>query len=323
MPRREDIQGVEGMTTQASKEEAFQRLRQDLRGPFDLSIDRKPETQYFHMQTQFVHFGFDGKRTGVETYLLRLRCIPAALSGKNLDEYMCREFGLQLNTGGIATIPALKFFTYRFDLMSGIDRKGPVFGIPHELFEGITDSMGNKLSPDIRYAVYNNFIDFHMLVDIFSRPMKFGKGIQDLKFVGDRVIHAAAFTEAPFSLGTAIKQGSVFRNGEVTLELKGISVIDGAVCALVGYDSGESTLKMIMALSKDQEVVTKGGSEYKGDIYIDLETGWVRKVTLDEFVVTETETANAPTKIHGYTVRHILLRLISQQDFEKQISIIS
>lgn len=275
------------------------------------------------MQTQFVHIGFDGKRTGVETYLLRLRCIPAALSGKNLDEYTCGDFGLQLDAGGITTIPALKLFTYRFDLMSGIADKGPVFGIPHERFEGMTDSMGNKLPPDIRYAVYNNFIDFHALNDIFSRPMKFGKGIQELKSFGDRIVHAAAFTEAPVSLGTTVKPGSVFRNGEVTLELKGISVIDEAACALVGYDSGESTLKMTIVLSKDQEVVTQGGSEYKGDICIDLETGWVRRVTLDEFVVTETEATNAPTKTHGYTVRHLLLRLISQQEFEKGLALLS
>jgi hypothetical protein len=287
-----------------------------LRGPFNLSISRKPEPQDFHMQTQFVHIGFDGKRTGTETYLLRLRCIPAALSGKNVDEYMCGEFGLQLNAGGIMTIPALKLWTYRFDLMSGIDGKGPVFGIPHDQFEGITDSLGNKLSPDIRYAIYNNFIDFHTFNDIFARPMKFGKGIQELKSLGDRIVHAVALHEAPINFGTLIKPGSVFRNGEVTLELKGVSVVDEVACALVEYDSGECTLKMIMTLSKDQEVVIEGGSEYKGDIYIDLETGWVRKATLDEFVVTETAATNAPTKIFGYTVRHILLRLISQQEFE-------
>jgi hypothetical protein len=299
------------------------QLNRDLKGPFDLSIDRKQETQYFHMQTQFIHIGFDGKRTGVETYLLKLSCTPGRLSGRNLDEYTCEEFGLQLNAGSIITIPALKLFTYKFDLMSGIVGKGPVFGIPHEPFEGLTDSMGNKLSPDIRYAVYNNFIDFHTFNDVFSRPMKFGKGIQELKFPGDRVVHASAFTEAPVSLGKTIKPGSVFRNGQVALELKGISVVDDAACALVGYDSGESTLKMTIALDKDRDALMEGGSEYKGDIYIDLETGWVRKVTLDEFVVTQSGvvTANAPTKIYGYTVRHILLHLISQQEFEKGLVI--
>jgi len=207
--------------------------------------------------------------------------------------------------------------------MSGIVGKGPVFGIPHERFEGMTDSMGNKLSPDIRYAIYNNFIDFHTFNDIFSRPMKFGKGIQELKFPGDRIVHAAANTEAPLNLGTTIKQGSVFRNGEITLELKGLSVVDGATCALVGYDSGESTLNMSFILSKDEEVATQGGSEYKGDIYIDLDSGWVRKVTLDEFVVTQAKATNATEEVLGYTVRHILLRLISKTEYEKGFKVLS
>jgi hypothetical protein len=310
------------MTTQASKEQAFERLAQDLRGPFDLSIDRKPETQYFHMQTQFIHMGFDGRRTGVETYLLRLRCIPAALSGKSLDEYMCREFGLQINNGGIVTLPALRLFNYQFDLMSGIVGKGPVFGIPHEPFGGMKDSLGNPISPDISYAAYNNFVDFHGLSDVFSRPMKFGKGIQDLKYVGDRVIHVAAFTEASVSLDKVVKPGSVFHNGEITLELKGISLVDHCPCALVNYDSGESTLRMTFAQSNNEEVMTEGGSEYTGDLYIDLATGWLRKATLDEFVITQSNTTRAPNKTPSYTVRHLLLRLISQQDFEKQISIL-
>lgn len=300
----------------------MQELVRDLRGPFNLSIDRRPVAQYFRMQTQFIHMGFDGKRTGVETYMLRLRCNPGALSGNNLDEYTCQEFGLQLNNGGIATIPALKLFTYRFNLMSGIDGKGPVFGIPQEPFNGLTDDAGRKLPPDIRYAVYNNFIDFHALNDVFSRPMKFGKGIQELKHAGDRVVHASAFTEAPISLGTTIRPGSVFHNGNVTLELKGLSVVDEAACALVGYDSGESTLRMTIALGEGQEALIEGGSEYKGDIYIDLETGWVRKVTLDEFVVTHSRATNAPNKVLGYTVRHVMLRLVSQQQFEESFSIL-
>ena len=99
--------------------------------------------------------------------------------------------------------------------------------------------------------------------------------------------------------------------------------MDGAPCALIGYDSGESSLKMFMPINKDQEVTMEGGSEYKGDIYIDLETGWVRKVTLDEFVVTETQVTNAPTKINAYTVRHLLLHLIGRQEFEKGLVITS
>ncbi len=297
----------------------LQNLTQELNSAFDLSINRKPEVQNFFMQTQFIHIGFDGKRIGTETYLLKLRCTPAALSGEKLDQYTCYEFGLRFNDKKIATIPALKLWDYQFDLMSGINGKGPVFGIPHERFEDLVDNKGNKLPPDIRYAVYNNFIDFHSLNDIFARPM-FGKGIEQLKHIGDRIVHASAFTEAPVSLGSAVKPGSVFKNGKVMLELKGVSSIDGFACALVGYDSGESTLKMTIALSKDQDAITEGGSEYKGDISIDLETGWVRKVILDENVITEVETTDKPVKTRQYTVRHLLLHLISQQEFEKEFA---
>jgi hypothetical protein len=311
------------MTAQASREQVFQRFHDDLRGPFDLSIDRKPETHYYHMQTQFIHMGFDGQRTGVETYLLRLRCIPAAMSGKTLDEWTCREFGLQLNDGPILTLPALRLFTYQFDQMSGVLTKGPMFGIPQEPFLGLKDSQGNQLPPDICYASYNNFVDFHALSDVFPRPLKYIKGIEQLKFVGERIVHPGAFNEAPVSVIGVVRPGSVFRNGELTLELKGISLVDDCPCALVNYDSGESTLRMAFIQGNSEDVVMEGGSEYTGDIYIDLASGWVRKVTLNEFVVTQTNTASRPNKIPGYTVRHILLRLISQQDFKKPISILS
>jgi hypothetical protein len=308
---------------QPARQQALQRLRQELEGPFNLSIDRKPETQYYHMQTRFIHIGFDGKRTGVETYLLRLRCIPAAIPGKNLDEYTCSEFGVQLGNEDIATLPELRSFTYRFDYMSGVGGKGPMFGIPQEPFEGLKDDRGKQLAPDICYATYNNFVDFHALSDVFSRPLKYIKGVEELRSVGDRIVHPGAFTEAPVSLSGVVRPGSVFRNGELALELKGISLVDDRPCALVNYDSGESTLRMAFIQGQSEDVVMEGGSEYTGDLYIDLESGWVRKVTLNESVVTQTNTESLPNKIPGYTARHILLRLIGQQDFEKPISILS
>lgn len=269
------------------------------------------------METRFIHIGFDGKRTGTETYIIKLRCVPAALSGQGGDEYTCREFQLRINDGQAVTIPALQDWTYMFNLGSGKDEKGQVFGIPHNKFEDIADSLGKPLFAPIRYAVYNNFIDFHAFCDVFARPAQDGAGIQDLKKIGQKIVHSSAFTEAPVNLGSGIKAGSFFRNGEVTLELKGVSAVDGAACALVGYDSGESTLKMIMPLGADKEIVTTGASEYMGDIFIDLAMRWVRKVTLDEFVVTETRMPGPMPKMNAYTVRHILMRLISKEEYEK------
>lgn len=225
-------------------QKSLERIRSDLRGPFDLSIDRKPETQYYHMQTQFIHMGFDGKRIGVETYVLRIRVTPAAIAGTKLDEYTCREFGLQLNNGVITTVPGLRLLTYQFDVMAGVLSKDPMWNIPQEPFLGMKDSQGNQLTADICYAAYNNFVDFHALSDVFSRPMKYVKGIEQLKSIGDRIVHPGAFSQASVSVTGVVREGSVFRNGELTLELKGISLVDDRPCALVNYDSGESTLRM-------------------------------------------------------------------------------
>jgi len=61
-----------------------------------------------------------------------------------------------------------------------------------------------------------------------------------------------------------------------------------------------------------------GGSEYRGDPYIDLATRWVRKVTMDESAVTETTMPGPLLKINAYTVRHLLMRLISKEEFEQK-----
>jgi hypothetical protein len=75
-----------------SGDKAPTKLLRELKGPFDLAGDRTHQVQYFRMETKFVHIGFDGRRTGMETYVLKLRCVPAPLSGKGADEYTCGGF---------------------------------------------------------------------------------------------------------------------------------------------------------------------------------------------------------------------------------------
>ncbi len=96
--------------------------------------------------------------------------------------------------------------------------------------------------------------------------------------------------------------------------------MDGAACAIVGFDSGESTLKMIMPFGADKEIVTTGGSEYRGDIYIDLAARWVRKITLDESVITQTIVPGPTPRMDTYAVRHLVLRLISREEFEEKLA---
>jgi hypothetical protein len=294
------------------------KIARELNRAFDLAGNRATEVHYFRMETQFVHIGFDGKRTGVETYVLKLKCVPGQVAGKSGDVYTCREVLVKLGDNAPQSVPALRDWTYVYaPLAGGRDEKGQVLGIPHAKFENLMGSDGRKLPVSVGYFVYNNFVDFHSFNDVFARPAAGGRGIQDLKAVGQKIVHASAFSEPPVNLGAGIKEGSVFRNGEVTLELKGVGLVDGEACAIVGYDSGESTLKMITPLGPGQDVETVGGSEYKGDIWIDLRTRWVRKVTMDEFVVTETRLPAPAPKVTGYTVRHLLMRMTSQAEFEQ------
>lgn len=293
-----------------------------LAGPFDLAGPRKAEVQEFVQETRLVHMNMKGQRTGTETLTLKLRCVPSALRGKPGDEYTCLEFSLSANDKEPVTVPALAGWTYVFlATPTGTDEKGQVFGIPHDKFENLVDSRGAKLDVEHQYFVYNSFIDFHGFGDVFARPTPEGAGLQHLTVPGQTIIHAAAFTEPPVNLGKGIKPGSYFRNGEVKMAFKGLGLVDDRACAVIGFDSGESTFKMIMPMGPNMDIVTDGGSEYIGDISIDLETRWVRKITLDEFVVSETivpvagqagPAAAQGMKIQGYTIRHLLTRLVGK-----------
>ena len=282
----------------------------DLRGPFDLSSDRKRGAQDFRMETKYIHFQLNGRRVGAESYVLNLRFDPKTSPTGNVDQYAVSELQLQTNDGPPVTIPQLRNWTYTFDPTLSGDERGPLWGIAQDKFINLTDDQGKALPFGIRYALYVNFIDFHSFNDVYARPMKFGKGIQDLKQIGQRIIHPASFIQASVKFGTEIRPGSTFQNGEVSLELKGVGVVDGVPCALVAYDAGDSKVKMVIPDSSNQESVTEGVDQYKGDMYVDLATRWLRKATLDEHMVQETSTQGSPSKTNEYTVRHILLRSV-------------
>jgi len=289
-----------------------------LAGSFDLAGPLEPAVRRYIQVTEFVQLGFDGKRKDLQTYTIKMTVVPAALSDRGGDAYTVREVLWRSGDGEAESIPELAGWSYVYKERAGdLDADGQIFGIPHAKFRTLTTSRGKKLAGVGVYPIYNSFVDFHGFCDVFARPMAGGSGIQDLRRVGQSIRHAAAFSEPPVNLGEGIKAGSVFRNGDVRLVFKGIGVVDGAACAIVGYDSGESTLKMIMPMGPEADIVTEGGSQYIGDIYIDLATRWVRKVSLDEFVVTDTKLPASAAKLQGYTVRHLLMRLVEREEFEK------
>ncbi len=290
-----------------------------LRQTFNLGGERSQQAQYFLMESKLLTYALDGKRVSTDVFRLRLKCVPAKTAGTKGDQWTCSRFTVQLGDEPEVEVPAMKNWTYVFKIPpTGIDDKGQTLGIDHAQFANLVDASGKALPPDKSYHVYNAFIDFHSFCDIFAERIEGGNGIQDLKNIGQRIVHAAANTEAPVNLGSSIAKGSTFKNGEVTMELKGLSRVAGAACAMVGFDSGESSFKMFVKPMPDMEIKTVGSSHYKGDIYIDLSTNWVKKVTMYELVVSEV-TLPAPTgKVNSVIERDIVIRNVSAEEFSRR-----
>jgi len=284
---------------------------------FDLGAERSAEVQYFMMTSKMMSYALDGTRLGTDTMRLRLKCVPAKVSGRDADQYTCTDFTIEFADGSEVSVVALRNWSYDFKhTATSMDEKGQVLGIDHARFENLTDANGAPIRPDKAYHVYNAFIDFHAFCNVFACPTpEGGKGIQDLKRIGDRIVHAAAFSEPPVDLGSNVAEGSTFKNGEVTLAFKGLSAVDGAACAIVAYDSGESSFKMVATPTPNMEIRSVGSSHYQGDIYIDLASRWVRKATMYELVVAETKLPMPPNKINAVIERDIVIRNVSEQEF--------
>ncbi|MEN6334610.1 MAG: hypothetical protein ABFE01_10130 [Phycisphaerales bacterium] len=285
-----------------------------LRGSFDLAAPRSRDPQTYEMETRVITYALDGKRVNTDVLKLQLTCAPAKAESSHPDLYTCTRFAVQFGANAEVEIPAMAGWSYRFKHTdTGKDEKGQVFGIDHAQFEKLVDANGKPLPIDKAYFVYNAFIDFHAFCNVFAEPAAGGKGIQDLKRIGDKIVHAAAFTEAPVNLGAGIKEGSTFKNGEVTLEFKGLSLVDGSACAVMAYDSGQSSFQMLMTPMPSMEVRSVGSSHYKGDIHIDLATRWVRKATMDELVVTESTVPMLTNKVNLVIERNLTIRNVGDK----------
>jgi hypothetical protein len=284
---------------------------------FGLAGKRSQATQYFLMESKLINYALDGERVGTTIYRLRLRCTPAKLANKAGDEYTCMRFTVQQANGSEVEIPALKNWAYIFQKPE-TDEKGQLFGIDHGKFENLSDSEGKSLPTDQVYHVYNAFIDFHSFCNVFAERTTDGNGIQDLKRIGQKIVHAAAFSEPPVNLGSKILPGSSFKNGQITLEFKGLSVVNGKECALLEYDSGESSFKMIMKPAPLMEIQAAGSSHYLGDIYKDLATNWVQKATMIEFVVAEVTLPIPPKKVNTVVERHISILNVREDELGLQ-----
>lgn len=283
---------------------------------YNLGGERSRETQYYIHTLEMVSYEPDGSRTGKDEYQLYLRADPVRIDGKDTFEYTCVRFVIKPDGAKETSLPSLS--NWRYIPVMGIDGKNQLFGIDHSLFRNLTAADGNALSFEKRYHVFNTFIDFHSFTSVFTDPSYHGRGIQDLHRVGEKIVHFTANSSAPVHLGESVSEGSFFKNGEITLEFKGLSVVNGHSCALVGMDSGESSLKMTMKPTPDLNITSTGGSHYKGDLYKDLASGWVQKAVFDEIVVTEAIIPAMSRKIHSVIERNILILNVSKDEFMRR-----
>ena len=290
--------------------QSFSKTRQLLQETYNLTPQHSKDTQYYEMISRLQPHALDGTPQGWDTYHLFLRCVPSSDPAKG-DEYTCLKFTVEINKMPEAAIPALAGWKYYFLLTANaMDQKGQLFGIDHNKFQDLVDEKGNKILAGNAYHVYNAFIDFHSM-SIFSEKTAWGNGAQDLRKIGDKVIHMASNSQAPVNLGKLVAEGSYFKNGQVTLLFKGLGFVNENTCALLEYDSGESSFSMLMKPMPNVEVTTKGSSHYWGDIYKDLAKGWIQKATLHEMVVSEINVPGA-SKINTVVERSIEIKNIKQ-----------
>jgi hypothetical protein len=269
----------------------------------------------YRMITEYVRIEPDGRRVAPDVHDLWIECAPEP--GGEI-KVTCRRYTFREGDSAAVAIPALGGWSYRFRRSAtGLDERGWIFGIDQARFAQLADERGAVLPKAVAYCMFNAFVDFHSFCQVFAERTSGGAGIQDLHRIGQKVVHAAARLEAPISLAGFAEPGSVFRLGEVTLELKGLSLVDGRRCALVGYDSGDASLRMTVRPAPQVSLEVRGSSHFFGDLYVDLASQTVRKAALAEFVVQETSGAVLPQKIRTVVERKILLRALSKEEFER------
>jgi len=285
---------------------------------YHLGAEPSQQKQYYIMRSEMKAFSQSGELEGTDTYTLHLTCTPALKDGISTFEYTCFRMAIKDSDGTETTIPGLDNWSYIADPV-GIDKDNNVFGIDAGFFQTLTDSDGNVLTFDKAYHVYNTFIDYQSFCFVFGAPHPNYNGIQNLTTVGQKIIHGAANSKAPVHLGTTIKEGSYFQNGEITLVFKGLSEVNDKSCVLLEVDSGDSSFNMVLQPAPNVEVVVKGYSHYNADIYKDIETSWVQKVEFTEMVIAETALPGPEQqKMHSVVERNILIENVSEKEFNSR-----
>ncbi|MBW1868372.1 MAG: hypothetical protein JRI73_03560, partial [Deltaproteobacteria bacterium] len=193
----------------------LQALGQD----YDLVGERSTETHYYLVQTKVLIRKPNGKRKSFDTFSLQLIVEPGHQSSEEADKFTCTRFTVQSEDSPEVTIPSLGGWSYEVNKQllddRALDEHGQLWAIPEAKFKVLIDSTGKKLSFDAAYQVYSAFVYYHSYV-AFAELIE-GKGVQDLKRIGDKIVLEHSFSEDPIP-GELATEGSVYRTGEETME---------------------------------------------------------------------------------------------------------
>ncbi len=292
----------------AQKAASMQKI---LRQEYNLVPPQSSDTQYYEMESILQEHSLNGTIRATDIYRLWLRCVPSVNPATG-DEYTCMKFTVQLNQSAEVMIPSLTGWKYFFSLTAtGMNEKGEVFGIDHSKFDQLKDAHGKMVPLGNTYHVYNAFIDF-LSMSVFAGRAAKDSGAQALTHIGDKIIHSASYSQPPVNLGAGIAEGSYFKNGLITVAFKGIGLINNKTCAILEYDSGQSSFYMLLKPMPTMEVPTKGSSHYFGDIFKDLSSGWIQKAVLHEIVISETSVPGMNNKINAVIERSISIKNVKR-----------
>jgi hypothetical protein len=285
---------------------------------YDLVGERSKETHYYIVQSELGTHSSKGVLKSTDVYREHLKVEAGDRSTGEADRFTCKKFSLKRGDAPEVTIPSLEGFSYDVnkDLLdaNGIDENGELYSVPEETFEGLEDDSGAELPFEVGYQVYSAFYYYHSYTD-YAEATSQGVGIQDLKKIGDTVVVEGSFAESPLP-GKLAKEGSFWKNGEITLAFNGLSIVDDKTCAVLGLDSGVCHWSMPMTYMPIMNLKTVGVSNYQADIYLDLESRWVRKLDMVLFEKTTTTMWGIPVE-KSIPVTKLSIKAINKAEFDQ------
>jgi hypothetical protein len=286
---------------------------------YDLVGERSKETHYYIVQSELATHSSKGVLKGTDIYRELLKVEPGNRSAGEADRFTCQQFSIKRGDTSEVKLPSLEGFSYDVnkDLLdaNGIDQNGELYSVPEETFENLEDDSGTKLPFEVGYQVYSAFYYYHSYTD-YAESTSQGNGIQNLQRIGDKVIVEGSFAESPLP-GKLAKDSSFWKNGEITLSFNGLSIVDAKPCAVLGLNSGVCHWSMPMTYMPIMNLKTVGVSNYQANIYLDLESKWVRKLDMVLFEKTTTTMWGIPVD-KSIPVTKLAIRALTKDDFDQK-----